>query len=79
MIDASWDRNAALAVLARPETRDLLPHSPEELIGTALALKMKDDDIKKQRVKVEAQLKRQTQSLARAAPMIAGNISLPRT
>ena len=53
-----------------------LPPSPDSFITFTLSIKLKDDDIRKQRVKMEAQVKRQTQ-----APRLpsAGSISLPRS
>lgn len=56
----------------------LLPADPEELITLALAVKLKDDDVRKQRVKVEAQLRQQTQTSHRSAPRLVSSISLPR-
>ncbi|RDB27248.1 hypothetical protein Hypma_004535 [Hypsizygus marmoreus] len=53
-----------------------LPPTPDGLISLAFAIKLKDDDIRKQRIKMEAQVKRQTQ-----APRLVstpGSISLPR-
>lgn len=45
----------------------------------ALSVKVKDDDIKKQRAKVESHLRQQTQSAQRsAAPRLVSSISLPR-
>lgn len=57
--------------------QSLLPPSPEAFLSLVCSLKFKDDDVRKQRVKMEAQIKRQTQA-PRAVP-IAGGISLPRT
>lgn len=53
-----------------------LPPSPDNFIASTLSVKLKDDDIRKQRVKMEAQVKRQTQ-----APRLpsSGSISLPRS
>ncbi|KAG6806328.1 hypothetical protein H0H93_003200, partial [Arthromyces matolae] len=51
--------DAALRAVLRPPP-ELLPPSPEAFITSALAVKIKDDDIRKQRVKLEAQAKRQT-------------------
>lgn len=65
-----------------------LPGSPDGLLALALGVKLKDDDVRKQRVKMEAQIKRQTHQaqLAAAAPLRVGGssttttgmISLPR-
>lgn len=51
----------ALAVLARPPPF-LLLSSPSALIELSSSFRLKDDDIRKQRVKLEAQVKRQTQT-----------------
>ncbi|KAI0038339.1 RabGAP/TBC [Auriscalpium vulgare] len=72
-----------LNILARPPAI-LMSSSPDNLIELANSFKVKDDDIRKQRVKMEAQLKRQTQSrLAATAPGQRASaqppsISLPR-
>ncbi|KAF5368689.1 hypothetical protein D9615_010326 [Tricholomella constricta] len=71
----SISADSVLGALLRPAAA-FLPSSPEALVTLALALKLKDDDIRKQRVKLEAQVKRQTQQAPRATP---GSISLPRT
>ena len=67
-------------LLAKPEVMALLPDDPEELITAALAQKVKDDDIMKQRMKVEALLRQQqqSQSTPRSAPRLLSSISLPR-
>ncbi|KAG6826478.1 hypothetical protein H0H92_015651 [Tricholoma furcatifolium] len=66
----------AIQIVLRPAP-ELLPTSPEALITLALAVKLKDEDLKKQRVKLEAQAKRQT--MPRTAPVATpGAISLPR-
>ncbi|KAF5361144.1 hypothetical protein D9758_009039 [Tetrapyrgos nigripes] len=65
---------AVLQYLKRPSAT-WLPPSPEAFVTLALSFKVKDDDVRKQRVKMEAQVKRQTQ----APPRTSGNaISLPR-
>ncbi|KAH9016419.1 TBC-domain-containing protein [Lactarius deliciosus] len=51
----------ALAILARPPPF-LLSSSPSALIELSSSFRIKDDDIRKQRVKLEAQVKRQTQT-----------------
>ncbi|KAL0581386.1 hypothetical protein V5O48_000650 [Marasmius crinis-equi] len=53
-----------------------LPPSADAFITLALSFKVKDDDIRKQRIKMEAQVKRQAQQAPRAA---GGAISLPRS
>ncbi|KAF5346504.1 hypothetical protein D9756_010105 [Leucocoprinus leucothites] len=55
-----------------------LPSTPDGFLSLAYSVKMKDDDVRKSRVKMEAQVKKQAQSLPRHLP--AGTeISLPRT
>ncbi|KAI9452123.1 TBC-domain-containing protein [Lactarius psammicola] len=51
----------ALAILARPPPL-LLLSSPSAFIELSSSFRLKDDDIRKQRVKLEAQVKRQTQT-----------------
>lgn len=51
----------ALSLLARPPPF-LLSSSPSALIELSSTFRLKDDDIRKQRIKLEAQVKRQTQS-----------------
>jgi hypothetical protein len=51
----------ALSVLIRPPP-SLISSSPEVLIELANSFKIKDDDIRKQRVKLEAQIRLRTQS-----------------
>ncbi|KAI5119214.1 hypothetical protein M0805_007725 [Coniferiporia weirii] len=77
-LEAARDRSSAISVLTRP---DGLPTDPEALINAALATRLRDDDVRKQRTKLEAQLKRQTQNTQRAgsAPRLMSSISLPRT
>lgn len=53
-----------------------LPPSPDGFISLVYSIKLKDDDVRKQRVKMEAQVKRQTQVRMNSMP---GAISLPRT
>lgn len=68
-----------LAILAKPETMSLLPNDPEQFLSVALAAKVKDEDVRKQRVKVEAQLRQQSQAgLRSGAPRLVSSISLPR-
>ncbi|EIW51902.1 RabGAP/TBC [Trametes versicolor FP-101664 SS1] len=53
-----------------------LPLNPEAFIELALSVKLKDDDVRKQRNKLEAQVKRRTQP--RASPLTSTpTISLP--
>ncbi|KAF8259418.1 hypothetical protein EI94DRAFT_1813388 [Lactarius quietus] len=51
----------ALSLLARPPPF-LLSSTPSALIELSSTFRIKDDDIRKQRVKLEVQVKRQTQS-----------------
>jgi hypothetical protein len=77
----------ALNLLTRPPLL-LISSSPDSLIELANSFRIKDDDIRKQRTKLEAQFKLQTQSrLSTAARRSTGNaiggaatsISLPRS
>ncbi|KAJ7221748.1 RabGAP/TBC [Mycena pura] len=54
-----------------------LPQSPDALISLAFSFKLKDDDVRKQRVKMEAQVKRQTQ-VPRANSAAGRSFSVPR-
>ncbi|CCM03483.1 uncharacterized protein FIBRA_05617 [Fibroporia radiculosa] len=71
-----------LAILARPPRRSL-PPTPDSFLELAIAAKVRDEDLRKQRSKMEAQVKRQTQS--RSSLSSAGHrgsnppISLPRS
>ncbi|PIL34749.1 hypothetical protein GSI_02536 [Ganoderma sinense ZZ0214-1] len=70
---------AVLQVLSRPPPA-CLPPSPDAFIELAFSMKFKDDDVRKQRSKLEAQVKRRT-AQARASPIspaITSAISLPR-
>ncbi len=51
----------ALSILIRPPPF-LISSSPETLIELANSFRIKDDDIRKQRVKLEAQIRLRTQS-----------------
>ncbi|KAG6334531.1 hypothetical protein ID866_4565 [Astraeus odoratus] len=70
----------ALAHLIHPPVA-CLPSSPEDLLTLSFNMKLKDD-VRKQRVKMEAQVKRQTQARALPANGISSrqttSISLPR-
>ncbi|KAJ3520195.1 hypothetical protein NMY22_g12857 [Coprinellus aureogranulatus] len=68
---------AALSLLHRPPPH-VLPPTPENYLSFVYSVKLKDDDVKKQRVKMEAQVKRQTQQQPRVNGNAAGSISLPR-
>ncbi|KAJ6547011.1 RabGAP/TBC [Mycena capillaripes] len=54
-----------------------LPPSPDAFIALAYSFKVKDDDVRKQRIKMEAQVKRQTQA-PRGNPSASRSLSLPR-
>ncbi|KAF8956630.1 rab-GTPase-TBC domain-containing protein [Flammula alnicola] len=72
----STSDDAVLQLLRRPPAA-LLPPTPDAFLALAFAVKLKDDDMRKQRVKMEAQVKRQTQVPRTAST--SGMISLPRT
>lgn len=59
-----------------------LPSTADAFLTQALSMKLKDDDVRKQRIKMEAQLKRQTQSRAlstnNSSGMQTASISLPK-
>lgn len=68
----------ALSLLERPPPF-LLSSSPSALVELSSSFRIKDDDIRKQRVKLEAQVKRQTQSrlsnaVRRSSQTSRGNI-----
>lgn len=56
-----------------------LPSTPEGFLSLVNSVKMKDDDIRKNRIKMEAQVKRQTQAQPPRHLPIATNISLLRS
>ncbi|KAF8149384.1 hypothetical protein B0H34DRAFT_733556 [Crassisporium funariophilum] len=74
ILDATSE-DAVLHMFRHP-SQAWLPATPEHFISLTLSIKLKDDDIRKQRVKMEAQVKRQTQ-VPRASTSAV--ISLPRT
>ncbi|TFK78978.1 RabGAP/TBC [Polyporus arcularius HHB13444] len=68
-----------LDVLSRPPLA-VLPPNPDAFVELAFSMKLKDDDIRKQRNKLEAQVKRRT-AQTRASPMSPATpqtISLPK-
>ncbi|KAL4244189.1 hypothetical protein ABKN59_010756 [Abortiporus biennis] len=71
-----------LPFLAHPPS-NVLPSTPDALVDLALGVKLKDEDLKKQRNKMEAQVKRQTQSVTRVGSGAGGvkgpSISLPKS
>lgn len=56
-----------------------LPSTPEGFLTLAHSVKMKDDDIRKNRLKMEAQVKRQAQAQTPRHLPITTSISLPRS
>jgi hypothetical protein len=68
---------AALNLLHRPPPISL-PPSPENYLSFILSIKLKDDDVRKQRIKMEAQVKRQAQQQQPRPSNAGGSISLPR-
>ncbi|RPD53232.1 RabGAP/TBC [Lentinus tigrinus ALCF2SS1-7] len=75
----STSPDAVLDALSRPPP-GVLPPSPDAFIELAFSMKLKDDDIRKQRNKLEAQVKRRT-AQTRASPISPATpqtISLPK-
>ncbi|OBZ77873.1 TBC1 domain family member 10B [Grifola frondosa] len=69
-------RDALLELVCRPPT-SCLPQNPDAFLELAFSVKLKDDDLRKQRNKIEAQVKRRTQP--RTAPGVnVPSISLPK-
>ena len=73
---------SALDHLVRPPP-SCLPATSDAFITLAYSFKLKDDDVRKQRIKMEAQVKRQTQMRVLSVPGLAGAkagsaISLPK-
>ncbi|OBZ78654.1 TBC1 domain family member 10B [Grifola frondosa] len=69
-------RDALLELICRPPA-SCLPQNPEAFLELAFSVKLKDDDLRKQRNKMEAQVKRRTQP--RTAPGVnVPSISLPK-
>ena len=71
----------ALSLLERPPPF-LLSSTPSALVELSSSFRIKDEDIRKQRVKLEAQMKRQTQSrlssaVRRSSHSSRGAITLP--
>ncbi len=69
--------NMALAALAHPPTQ-WLPSSPEAFLTTVMNVKLKDDDVRKQRLKMGEIVKRQTQIQQGTSSVNGSGISLPR-
>ncbi len=76
ILEATND-SALLQLLRRPPS-NLLPPSADAFLTLVFGVKLKDDDMRKQRVKMEAQVKRQTQVPRAASSSGMGMISLPR-
>ncbi|KAI0757841.1 RabGAP/TBC [Daedaleopsis nitida] len=75
----STSPEAVLHVLSCPPP-DALPASPDGFVELAFTVKLKDDDVRKQRSKLEAQVKRRT-AHARPSPIspaTPATISLPK-
>ncbi|KAF9258596.1 RabGAP/TBC [Marasmius fiardii PR-910] len=73
LLDAT-NEETALNYLRYP-LPNWLPPSADAFITLALSFKVKDDDVRKQRIKMEAQVKRQAQQAPRST---GGAISFPR-
>ncbi|KAF8627921.1 hypothetical protein AX15_004171 [Amanita polypyramis BW_CC] len=71
------DDKTLLDVIHHPPL-EVLPPNPDALIALVLNQKLKDEDVRKQRIKMEAQVKRQTQAQAPRRSTAASAISLPR-
>jgi len=75
----SQGKERTVAVLSRIPL-PCLPSTPDALVELAMSMKLKDDDVRKHRGKMEAQLKRQTQSrVIKPATNGGAPISLPRS
>ncbi|KAL4063437.1 RabGAP TBC [Scleroderma citrinum] len=73
--------DAILDHLARPPIA-CLPSSPDDFVSLSFNMKLKDEDVRKQRIKMEAQVKRQTQARTHPTNSLPSrqttSISLPR-
>jgi len=74
----STSETTILTLLSHPP-QSFLPSSPDSFLALTFAVKLKDDDVRKQRVKMEAQVKRQTQHSQPPPRASSGLISLPRS
>jgi len=72
----STKEETVLSIFHHPP-QSLLPPSPDAFLSLVYSVKLKDDDVRKQRIKMEAQVKRQTKVPRMVSA--AGAISLPRT
>jgi hypothetical protein len=75
ILDATSE-DAILYYLKRPSPT-WLPPTPDAFITLAFSFKVKDDDVRKQRVKMEKQVKKQAQGQGTRL-VASGGISLPR-
>ncbi|KDR79719.1 hypothetical protein GALMADRAFT_93552 [Galerina marginata CBS 339.88] len=75
LLESTSEESVLQTLLHPPQA--WLPSTPDAFLSLVFSVKLKDDDVRKQRVKMEAQVKRQTQ-VPRAAST-SGMISLPRT
>ncbi|KAJ3729380.1 rab-GTPase-TBC domain-containing protein [Lentinula raphanica] len=69
--------DAVLYYLKRPQPT-WLPPSPDAFMTLAFSFKVKDDDVRKQRIKMEKQVKKQAQSQGVRLVANGSGISLPR-
>lgn len=69
--------DAILYYLKRPSPT-WLPPSPDAFMALAFSFKVKDDDIRKQRIKMERQVKKQAQVQGARLVANSSGISLPR-
>ncbi|KAJ7118744.1 RabGAP/TBC [Mycena epipterygia] len=70
------NQDSLFDVLSHP-LPNWLPPSPDAFVALAYSFKVKDDDVRKQRIKMEAQVKRQTQA-PRPNPATTRSLSFPR-
>ncbi|KAH7920391.1 RabGAP TBC [Leucogyrophana mollusca] len=82
LILQATSEEAALEYLTHPPLA-CLPSSADAFLALTLSMKLKDDDVRKQRIKMEAQVKRQTQVRTLSTNGISGmqtaSISLPKS
>lgn len=71
------DSNVALGLLAAPPL-ECLPDDVEAFITLAYSIKLKDEDILKQRVKMETTLRKQTQQQRPSRPTAGASITIRR-
>ena len=75
----STSADAILDILYHPPP-NILPATPDAFIDLAFSMKLKDDDLRKQRSKLEAQVKRRTAQSRPSpiSPATTQTISLPK-